>query len=240
MTGDIERAERLHRNALHIARELGLWPEVSYQLNELGRIALDAGDHAAADDLHTQAWRLAKEQSNLALEQFADLGLAITARRQGRWDAAERLLRRWLEWNRQAGWHAGVAAVSAELGFVAEHRGAAGAALDRHREGLVAARASGDPRAVALALEGLAGAHRLAGDPVRAARLLGAAQAARDTAGLPSPEQARYDARRVAADLAADLDETRLAVEYAAGAGASLDDLLRDDLPQPGRSPARR
>jgi predicted ATPase/DNA-binding SARP family transcriptional activator len=244
MTGDTAGAERLHRNALHIARELGLWPEVSYQLNELGRIALDNGDHAAADDLHAQARRLAEEQSNLALEQFADLGLAVSARRQGRGTDAERLLHPWLEWNRQAGWHAGVAAVCAELGFVAEHRGAAGDALDRHREGCAAARASGDPRAVALALEGLAGAHRLAGDPVRAARLLGAAGAARDSAGLPSPEAARYDARRVATCLAADLGEARLAAERAAGAAASLDDLLRDEpapaAPRPADRPLAR
>ncbi|WP_433309795.1 BTAD domain-containing putative transcriptional regulator [Micromonospora sp. CA-269861] len=235
MTGDSGRAARLHRDALRIARELGLWPEVSYQLNELGRIALDAGDHAAAGDLHAQARRMAEEQSNLALEQFADLGLAITARRQSRWDAAEQLLHPWLEWNRQAGWHAGVAAVGAELGFVAEQRGAADDALHRHREGFAAARDSGDPRAVALALEGLAGAYRLAGDPVRAARLLGAADAARDAAGLPSPDADRHDSRRIAGLLAADLGPAQLVAERAAGAGAPLDDLLRDD-----RSMARR
>ncbi len=235
MTGDSDRAERLHRDALRIAHDLGLWPEVSYQLNELGRIALDSGDYAAAGNLHARARRMAEEQSNLALEQFADLGLAVTARRQGRWDTAERLLHPWWEWNRQAGWHAGVAAVGAELGFVAEQRGAADVALHRHLEGYAAARDSGDPRAVALALEGLAGAHRLAGDPVRAARLLGAADAARDEAGLPSPDAARHDARRIAGLLAVDLGPARLAAERAAGAGVPLDDLLCDD-----RSLARR
>lgn len=58
--------------------------------------------------------------------------------------------------------------ILAELGFAAEQRGDADAALDLHRQDFTAARRTGDPRAVALALEGLAGAQRLAGDPERA------------------------------------------------------------------------
>ena len=49
-------------------------------------------------------------------------------------------------------------------------------AEELHSEGLALAREVGDPRAIALALEGSAGARALAGDARTAARLLGAAR----------------------------------------------------------------
>ncbi|XKK39530.1 hypothetical protein HFP72_00745 [Nocardiopsis sp. ARC36] len=52
----------------------------------------------------------------------------------------------------------GTAFILTQLGFVAEQRGDAAEALDLHRQGLGEAERGGDPRAVALALEGLAGA----------------------------------------------------------------------------------
>ncbi|MFE6993332.1 hypothetical protein, partial [Streptomyces pharetrae] len=64
-----------------------------------------------------------------------------------------------------------------------------------HWEGLAAARRTTDPRAVALALEGLAGAHALAGAMTAAAELLGTAEALRASvnASLPLPERADVD-----------------------------------------------
>ncbi len=60
---------------------------------------------------------------------------------------------------------------------------------------------------MALAQEGLAGAHTLAGDPVRAARLLGAAHRARAAAGAPLPEAERGDVDRVEAAVRAALGD---------------------------------
>ncbi|MGJ3561140.1 hypothetical protein ACR6C2_34320 [Streptomyces sp. INA 01156] len=78
-------------------------------------------------------------------------------------DAAEEWLRPWLAWNRQRDDAPGLALVLAELGFIAEQRGDADRALAYHWDGLAAAVTTKDPRSVALALEGLAGAHSLAG-----------------------------------------------------------------------------
>lgn len=68
-----------------------------------------------------------------------------------------------------------------------------------HLAGLDTARRGGDPRALALALEGLAGARALAGRPRDAARLLGSAAAARESAGAPLPDAERLDVDRVTA-----------------------------------------
>ncbi|MFP3992464.1 BTAD domain-containing putative transcriptional regulator, partial [Streptomyces sp. E11-3] len=175
ISGDYPRAAEWRREGLCVAEDLGLWTEASLRWSELGRIALLTGDHERADSYHERARRLAVEHSDRPAEEFAEVGLALGARRRGRLDVAERYLRTWLEWNHRFTATNGSALILAELGFVAELRGDAESALSLHRRGLAAARDTGDPRAVALALEGLAGARALAGEHADAARLLGAA-----------------------------------------------------------------
>ncbi|WP_412519364.1 tetratricopeptide repeat protein [Actinomadura madurae] len=202
VTGDYARARELHESGLHDAEELGLWTEVSGRLSRLGRIALLEGDLATADDLHERAGRLAVRESHRRMENFADIGLALAARRRGRLDEAEAILRRWLDWCRAIDGAPGLAFLLAELGFIAELRGDAEQALALHEEGLAAARATGNPRAIALAHEGLAGARSLAGDRDGAAAELTAAARAREAAGAPLPAAERGDVERISARLA--------------------------------------
>ncbi|MEU3600023.1 hypothetical protein ABZ714_15065 [Streptomyces sp. NPDC006798] len=134
---------------------------------------------------------------------------------------AETHLRALLTWFEDAAYGPGRALVLAELGFVAEERGEADSAYLRHHDGLTAARELGDPRAVALALEGLAGAHALGGDPERAAVLLGAAAAARESAGAPLPAAERRDVDRVSAAARTALGESAYTAAY--GRGTALE-----------------
>jgi predicted ATPase/DNA-binding SARP family transcriptional activator len=217
INGDYDLAARLHRESLRIARALEIWPEMSTKLSGLGRIALLTQRYDEADDLHTRALRIAVGQGNQPAEQFAALGLALSARRQGRLDAAEEWLRPWLAWNRRRGDGPGLALVLAELGFIAEQRGDADRALACHRDGLTAAATTKDPRSVALALEGLAGAYSLSGATERATRLLGTAAAARERAGAPHPPAERGDVERIAARLRATMDEETYTGEFTAG-----------------------
>ncbi|HZF91705.1 BTAD domain-containing putative transcriptional regulator [Streptomyces sp.] len=205
--GDYAQAESRHREGLRIAEELGLWTEASVRRSELGRIALLRKDYALADTLHEEAGRLAVEHGDRAAQETAEVGLALSARRQGRPGRAEEYLRPWLAWNRRFKAANGTALILAELGFAAEQRGDAPAALALHREGLAAARRTHDPRAVALALEGLAGAHALAGRPVRAARLLESAARRRLSMGAPLPPAERGDVDRITAAVRAMLTD---------------------------------
>jgi predicted ATPase/DNA-binding SARP family transcriptional activator len=197
--GDYELATRLHWQGLQHARDLGLWTEVSLKLCGLGRIALLVGDLAKANELHVQAASLAAEQGYQFGEMFAGLGLGILARREGRLDAAQRYLRPWLQWCRQHDSDSGLALIYAQLGFIAEERGDAAESFELHRQGLEVALTVGDPRAVALASEGLAGACAVAGRYEQSALLLGAAAATRDGAGAPLPAEERHDVDRIAA-----------------------------------------
>jgi predicted ATPase len=223
IAGDYPQATRLHREGLRMAEDLGLWTEASLRWSELGRIALLTGDNARAEKLHERARRIAIEQGDKPAEEYAEFGLALGARRQGRLDRAESYLRNWLEFNRQFDAEYGSALILAELGFCAELRGDAKTALALHLEGLAAARDTGDPRAVALALEGLAGARALAGHSAQAARLLGAASAARASVGAPLPEAERGDVDRITGALSAALGETSFKTAFQQGTALDPD-----------------
>ncbi|MEV0165371.1 BTAD domain-containing putative transcriptional regulator [Nonomuraea fuscirosea] len=241
--GDYAEALRLREEGLRLAEELGF--EVSFKLAGLGRIALLAGDYTRADDYHERARALAVAQSYKPAEENAVLGLAMSARRQARDEEAEAYLLPVLDWLRGVEGTPGVAFIMAELGFAAEQRGAGAAALSRHREGYAAARVTGDPRAIALALEGLAGALSLPLErptterctaegcaaerctareqeqelEVEAAGLLGAATAIRRAAGTPLPSGERLDVDRILGRLRAALGDEALARALASGEG---------------------
>ncbi|MEI5102049.1 BTAD domain-containing putative transcriptional regulator [Streptomyces sp. PmtG] len=214
ITADYDEAARLQHDGMRGAEELELWTEVSFRLSRLGRLALLTGDDARATDYHERAARLAAQRSHRPAQQFAETGLALGARRRGDADTAERLLLPWLDFNRRFGIASGTALILAQLGYVAEARGDAPRAERLHREGLAAARATGDNRSFALALEGLAGARSLADDPAGAAALLGRAAAIRAAEGAPLPPAERADVDRAAARCRATLGDAAFEEAY--------------------------
>ncbi|ASU58885.1 ATP-binding protein [Nocardiopsis dassonvillei] len=201
--GDLAETARRHEEGLHIAEGLRLWHTFSLKLSGLGRVALLGGDLDRADVLHARALRVAEEHADPVGEQFADAGIALAARRRGDLDLAERSLLYRLEWNRRVDGRIGTAFILTQLGFVAEQRGDADAALELHGRARREAERSGDPRAVALAMEGLAGAHALAGGHGRATRLLERAAALREEAGAPLAAVERWDVDRITGRIGA-------------------------------------
>ncbi|MFD9069758.1 BTAD domain-containing putative transcriptional regulator [Streptomyces lasiicapitis] len=196
--GDYAEARAQHTEGLRLATALELWSEASTRWSQLGRVALLVGDHEQADAHHERARLLAVEQADRAAQEFAEVGLALGARRQGRLAEAEAYLLPWREWNRRFPAENGAALILAELGFIAEQRGDAHAALRLHTEGLAAARTTADPRAIALALEGLAGAHHLTdSSPTRATHLLATAARLRISVNAPLPPAERTDVDRI-------------------------------------------
>ncbi|MFD2473617.1 BTAD domain-containing putative transcriptional regulator [Amycolatopsis silviterrae] len=222
LSGDYARSEAGYTEGLRIAEELGLWPEVSYQLSWQGRVALLRKDYAEARDLHRRAHEVAAEHGFTPGEMYALTGLALGARREGDLDLAEEQLQTLLAWNRQVDFEPGNTLILAELGFIAELRGDPSTALRRHREGFEIAQRTEDPRAIALALEGLAGAHALAGAPREAARLLGAAAASRAGVGAPLPAAERDDVDRITAHASEAIGAAEFAAEFRTGGEEGL------------------
>ncbi|MFD7153389.1 ATP-binding protein [Kribbella sp. NPDC059898] len=193
ISGDYPTATAYLEDAVRHAQDLGLWTEVSFRTAGLGRIAMLTGDYARADELHEQARRLAVEQSNKSAEEYAEVGLGLSARRQVRLDDAERHFTKWLAWLEQVGGTPGIGFITNQLGYIAEQRGDLAEARRLHERGLELAHRTGDKRAIALALEGLAGATE---DPDRALSLLAEASALRRQVGVPLPPAERFDVER--------------------------------------------
>jgi predicted ATPase/DNA-binding SARP family transcriptional activator len=214
--GDRAQADRLHRDGLRMAEDLGLWPQAADALSWLGRSALQSGDLAQARELLERALRLAAEQSYHPGQVFAEIGLGQTARGEGKLDVAETHMRNVLQTSQRFGSEPDVARTISlsELGFIAEQRGEPAVARSWHIQGLVAAQKLGDPQAVAQALTGLAGAQALGGQPDRAARLLGAADAAWRPAGVSLPPSDSADVKRITAVARQALGEAVFAAEF--------------------------
>ncbi|MFT9668915.1 AfsR/SARP family transcriptional regulator [Streptomyces rhizosphaericola] len=228
--GGYEEADRRQREGLLMARELGLEAEVSARLSGLGRLALLARDWERARELHGQARRSAAEQGYKYGEIHSEMGLALGARRSGDLDGAEAHLLHIRDGYADVSSQAGDHLLLAELGFVAELRGDAAAAETHHLQGLEIARALAEPRALALSLEGLAGAAALAADTpsaTRAAVLLGAAAAARSAAGAPLPPAERADVDRITASARAALGAEAFSEAYAEGARLTPEEAAR-------------
>ncbi|RSS53307.1 BTAD domain-containing putative transcriptional regulator [Streptomyces sp. WAC01280] len=215
--GEYERADRLKRAGLAAAESFGLTTEVPDLLAGLGRTALLRGDLDACRSYHAAARDRAAEVGFRAGEINAVLGLGLGARREGLFEEAERHMREVLDWHRSVGLDSANALILAELGFSALARGDLAGALKLQEEGYGTALTSGDPRAVALALEGLASAHAPAGRARGAALLLGAAAALRSSTGAPLPPAERADVDRAEEAARTALGEAAFATAFAHG-----------------------
>ncbi|MFE4617191.1 BTAD domain-containing putative transcriptional regulator [Streptomyces sp. NPDC056747] len=226
--GDYAAATARQTEGLRLAEGLGLAVEASARLGGLGRLALLEGDWERARDLHERARRAAAEQGHMYGEVFALMGLALGARRSGDLDAAEHHLRTMLDAYPSS--DAGKHLVHVELGFVAALRGQMDRAASYQSRGLEFAERLADPRALALSLEGFAGAAAATGGApgfTRAALLLGAADAARRSVGAPLPEAESADVRRTASAAVAALGESAYAAAFHEGAALPLAEAVR-------------
>ncbi|MFE0653927.1 BTAD domain-containing putative transcriptional regulator [Streptomyces sp. NPDC059534] len=226
--GDYAAATERQTEGLRLAEGLGLPAETSARLAGLGRLALLAGEWERARDLHERARRAAAEQGHMYGEVFALMGLALGARRSGDLDAAERHLRTMRDAYPSS--TAGKHLIHVELGFTAELRGQADRAAAYQASGLDFARRLAEPRALALSFEGTAGAAAAEGGTpalTRAALLLGAADAARRSAGSPLPEGERGDVNRIADVARAGLGDAPYAAAFREGAALSLAEAVR-------------
>lgn len=232
LRGDYERAAALHQEGLRWAEELSLWPEVGSKLSWLAWIAVQTRDYQNGRELAERAYQLAVEQNTPTAIVFAELSLGMAARREGKLDLAVTHLTRLAEQGRgdppapylsmvliELGYAAelGCAAEwgnAAELGYGAELDGDRDAALALHVEAYDVAEAMGFGRDCVGAMEGMASS---VDSPEVAARLLGAAAAARMTYETPAAPAERDETDRVTERLITALGQTRFDALVAAG-----------------------
>jgi tetratricopeptide (TPR) repeat protein len=86
--GDLKRASRNFNRALSLSRSVDYPQGAAQQLNNLGAVALEAGDYQKARDLFTQAYDLNLEQRQWATASINQANLATVAQKEGKWGEA--------------------------------------------------------------------------------------------------------------------------------------------------------
>jgi tetratricopeptide (TPR) repeat protein len=197
---EYDRAAELHREGLRWAEELSLWVEVGSKLSWLAWIAVQTRDYAQARELGERALKLAEESDFPAAAVFAELSIGFAARRDGKLDVATAHLEHLVavaEREEQPALY--LPMVLVELGYATELGGDPAAALALHKRAFDVAQAMNAPRDMISALEGIAAALP-AGET--AARVLGAAAAARTRQGFAAGPAERDEIDRVTRRLA--------------------------------------
>jgi predicted ATPase/class 3 adenylate cyclase len=178
--GDHERGLRLKREAVALARQLGLESEVAATLKDMGEIETGRGNLVEARRLTEEALALRRQLAWPHGIAHALAGLSEVELSEGRLDSAIGVLNEALAIARAEGM---IHSLDTDLGSLIlirlgeAHRrvGDLDLAFDLISEGVAAALAAQIVDSVRVALEELAAIHAARGDAGRAARLLGAA-----------------------------------------------------------------
>ena len=240
-------SEELER-AIRLNEERGLVGYMGVLLGRLGVMRMAAGEFDAARVANARSLELGRRLMDLPVLGVALSSTARLALRLGRLDEAAHAATEAIEIYRSGASGpspgrrnlafdvpAGAAASHAVLGFVAELNGDGDEAERQHREGLGYARLTREPRATAVALEGLAGAAGVRGDGVRAAQLLGCAAELRGTSNLSSGDFERHDQERLHAKTTALLGHDAFVVAFEQGRRmvGEIDDVIGVSSPLP-------
>ena len=221
--GDTVQAHALLEESLNVQRVAGDGQVrmLIATLGSLGNVALDCGDVVRARTYAEAALMVARERGSKldvanSLTQLGDF-----ARYQGNHEWAATLYEEAVELCRETGARGWVIVGLMRLGMIALHRGEGNQAAALFRE---CVRDLADKQSVAECLLGLAGAAALQGQEMRAARLLGAAEARMAPfEGPPRAPLDRGEYERVVTGIRARLDLDVLASDRSEGRAMPLE-----------------
>ena len=218
-------SEALHAldEATELTKRLGNTDQTIRLLAKAGNILFLTGDYPAARSRHEEALRLAEQRGPQSEIAFIHNGMGLSARRQGELHRARTHHGQALTIYQRGRALDGIAYTQACLGYTAELDGDADQAEAHHLQSLAIAYQTGDPRAIAFAVEGLAGAAALRHDHRRCAILLGAATAMRSSAGAPLPPAERFDVDRAADAARSHLGDKGFDLAFHEGAAMTPD-----------------
>jgi predicted ATPase/class 3 adenylate cyclase len=215
--GDLARARALEEGSVRLARQVGEPRLLAASRLCLGSVLMGQGDHETAGAYLQQALAMLRQIGDLFALAQALNGLGDVARGRGDdLEAAARYEESLALWER-LGYRGGVASVLHNLGYVAHHRGDDHLAAQRFAESLALFRDLGDRRAIAECLVGAAGTLGAAGEPLCAARLIGAAEALLEAIGAAISPSNVAEYHRTVTTTCAVLGEEGLAAARAEG-----------------------
>jgi predicted ATPase/class 3 adenylate cyclase len=204
MRGNFERAVPLKEEALGLYSRLERKAMVASTLHDLGEIAFAQGDLARARQLHEQSLAVREELGRPGGIAHALGGLADVDLEEGNYERARSISARIIEIGRAENDPECVIGGLTSLVDTARREGATAEALVLAREALAQAAQIGLSYYAYFFLDQIARMEGCRDDPLRAARLWGAADALRQTAGYLVWDPRGYDAAVEAARARAD------------------------------------
>jgi non-specific serine/threonine protein kinase len=221
--GDLLAAVAYARASLTLWRELGDLAGVASALNNLGLALRDQGDYPAAHSCLEESLALRRQLADRAATARTRCNLGSVAILQGEYREARALLSESLTIFRQLGIQYAIAATLHNLGEVALREGDLAAAGRLLREVLVVRRKAGDRLGMTADLLSLADVAHSLGQPERAARLYGAAEALCQTLAAPLTPCELAERDRSLNELRDALGEAAFAAAWADGQAMTVE-----------------
>jgi predicted ATPase/DNA-binding SARP family transcriptional activator len=215
--GDDRRARVPLEESLATARAAGDIGNIALIVTDLGQLILRQGDYATAQGYAEEGLAVARTVKDRGYIAQALNNLGELARCQGDDAKAEACYLESLALFRSQGANVDTPRLMHNLGYVALHQGHLTHARALFIESLATFRDQHSRRGMAECLAGLAALALAHEDGTRAARLWGAAEALRETAGAAMWAADRVEYERQLTMLHAELDEQALAAAWAAG-----------------------
>ena len=232
LQGNYAAARSAYEQSLALSLEMQDLDNIAEAFFYLADTVANQGDAAAARTLYTQARSFACDNLT-SLRKLGDKWniartlntLGEMARVEGDYAAARKFYEESLLIRQELGDQRGIAVSLINLGFVAYDGGDYQQAAVFFKESLVLFQKHGGKRGVIDCLTGLAGVVGRAGQPERAARLLGSMEAAREAIRIGSTvsyaDRLEYD--RYESAVRAQLDETSFTAAWAEGRTMTLE-----------------
>jgi predicted ATPase/class 3 adenylate cyclase/tetratricopeptide (TPR) repeat protein/DNA-binding CsgD family transcriptional regulator len=237
VTGDYERAATLLEESLRILEQYHDRQGASWSYQYLARVMERRGDHERATDLFEEALAAARDVGDRAGMAWSLGNLARTLRARGDDAQASQMFEESLRLSRETGDWWGAAWVLGNLGRAARDRRDYQRATAYFEESLVLCRELGSQeRRVAYVLRELGVVANALGQPERAARLFGAAQALQEAAARPLAPADRMEHERHIGDVRAALGRQRCDAAWAHGRALTLDLAIEYALSAPAAS----
>jgi non-specific serine/threonine protein kinase len=225
---DVPKAQQVFKRALDISRQLGDKRRTAWSLIFLGYVML--GETDAAIEVVEEGLALFRELGHKpGIAQALNI-VGEVARFGGEDARARRAYEECLVVSQETGETRRIVYVYYNLGFLAQHEGDHEKAKDLLHKGIQLARSLNISLQIAEGLAYLAGSIGAAGQPQRAARLLGAWEAALERMGaFPQPaDKPEFD--RIIANVRAQLDEATFEAAWAEGRKMTLEQAVAEAL----------
>jgi predicted ATPase/DNA-binding CsgD family transcriptional regulator len=218
---DLPGAQRLLRQALETARTVGDTRQAARALMLASLIIMGERDQASA--LAQEGLALFRELDDKADLAWAFNALGEIARVNGQDDLAKRSYARAIALAEQTGNIRRQYVTLVNMSYIAQHENAHARAIALLRQTLVLARDMKNDNDMSRGIQVLSGSLAAVGEPERAARLLGTAEAARERIGAFVEPQDRSELGRNIASVRSLLDETTFQAAWAEGRRMSLE-----------------